>query len=86
MLLCYDKSARRAEKRKALARKPSRMDLMQVEVGEDGEDLDRTWEVEIGIWSSHVNPQSDWASKSMTASGSGHTCWEVIASCDLGRL
>jgi hypothetical protein len=49
MLLYYDKSARREEMRKALARKSSTMDLTLVEPGEDAEGLGHTWEVGIGI-------------------------------------
>jgi hypothetical protein len=50
MLLCCGNSARREERRKAQARRLLRMDRTQVEVGEDGEGLDRTLEVGTDIY------------------------------------
>jgi hypothetical protein len=50
MLSCCGNSARREERRKARARKPLKMDPTQVEVGEDGEGLDRTLGVGTDIY------------------------------------
>ena len=49
MLLWYDRSARYAERRRGLGRRSSRRDLTQEGTDEDGEDLDRTLVVGIGI-------------------------------------
>lgn len=49
MLLYYDKPAQLEEKRMAQGRILLKKDLMQVETGEDGEALGRTWEVGTDI-------------------------------------
>lgn len=50
MRLCGDSFARHAEKRRAPGRIPLRMDLTQVEAGEDGGVLDHISEVGTGIY------------------------------------